>query len=101
MEKKCEMCENTKRKIMSSPLFSVQDQKEIVFLNNCNICAKSFKSQNGLTMHIKTFHGGQKDFKCESCGKSFFDARNLKEHIQTIHKGTMGAVRQLLFQKEF
>merc|ERR1711884_425052 len=45
---------------------------------NCNICSRSFKEQPSLKLHLKVFHGGQKDFKCESCGKSFSQSGYLK-----------------------
>ena len=54
----------------------------------CNTFTKAYQNQRIFkNNHIKTGHGGHKDYKCECCGKSFSEAKSLKKHIHTIHEG--------------
>ncbi|XP_059617688.1 zinc finger protein 836-like [Phlebotomus argentipes] len=46
----------------------------------CPQCDKKLSSQNGLRIHLKNIHSGEKPFICEECGKAFVSAGALKEH---------------------
>lgn len=48
----------------------------------CNICKKSFKTQNILRQHMR-IHTGDKPFVCEICNKAFSQMASLKYHLAT------------------
>ena len=51
----------------------------------CQLCEKSFKRKDGLTLHIK-LHTGEKRFQCEVCEKEFSTNNHLAKHM-LIHTG--------------
>lgn len=52
------------------------------FKHNCNICRKSFKTQNILRQHMR-IHTGDKPFVCDLCNKAFSQMASLKYHQAT------------------
>ena len=50
--------------------------------NVCEICKKSFKTQNILRQHMR-IHTGVKPFCCDICHKSFSQMASLKYHLAT------------------
>lgn len=50
--------------------------------HTCNICKKSFKTQNILRQHMR-IHTGDKPFVCEICQKAFSQMASLKYHLAT------------------
>ena len=69
-------------------------------LHQCNVCTKSFQTQNTLVLHIKSVHGG-KHYKCKSCGNSFSQAGILKRHTHTIHDGHKGIILNIPYPLEY
>ena len=57
---------------------------------NCKLCGKSYTSYTGVTLHIKSFHYGIKEYSCKSCEKSFTQSPSLKDHIRNKHEGLNG-----------
>ena len=48
----------------------------------CDICNKTFKTQNILRQHMR-IHTGDKPFVCEICNKAFSQMASLKYHLAT------------------
>jgi uncharacterized Zn-finger protein len=48
----------------------------------CEICDKSFKTQNILRQHLR-IHTGDKPFQCSICSKCFSQMASLKYHLAT------------------
>ncbi|XP_029974663.1 zinc finger protein 554-like [Salarias fasciatus] len=68
VHKKHEECPN---------LRTVTDKKKTL----CEICGKSYKRQNDLTVHMRS-HTGEKPYSCKTCGKSFSRQSNLLVHMR-------------------
>ena len=51
--------------------------------NHCNMCDRTFRSKGGLTLHMKTNHGGDKPFKCMKCKMRFCLQDELSTHKQS------------------
>lgn len=51
----------------------------------CEICNKGYHSPVNLKSHIKSSHGGAKDFNCKYCESSYFKKSHLNRHIMTAH----------------
>ena len=51
-----------------------------LFKLQCDICGKSFNSQEKLGQHIDIVHIGLLQFKCKSCGKNFENKHELEQH---------------------
>lgn len=51
----------------------------------CQLCDKSFKSEELLSQHNK-IHSGDKVHSCEHCGKSYVCKTNLKTHLLKVHQ---------------
>ncbi|XP_067634643.1 zinc finger protein 234-like [Eurosta solidaginis] len=60
---------------------------------SCEICSRTYKSQNNLRMHLEKFHKpGKTDgiiqmHKCDDCTDEFKTLRSLEEHCLTVHGG--------------
>ncbi|XP_075226022.1 uncharacterized protein LOC142327074 isoform X3 [Lycorma delicatula] len=52
----------------------------------CNLCDKTFVTNNALFRHQRR-HTGDKPFACQECGKRFADCSNRKKHMLTYHCG--------------
>ena len=69
-----------------------QYESEELFKVNCESCDSIFTGHNlnlcqhNLGIHVKTIHGGEKNFKCDLCGKSFWHPWHVKRHINAVHK---------------
>ena len=84
---KCEICEKT---------FSTNNSKSQHIRNahgvgrsfSCNVCGRIFGKNKQLTLHKKNYHQeGRRQFNCDSCEKSFTLAGHLKIHMMSIHEG--------------
>lgn len=51
----------------------------------CETCGKVFFMAGNLKTHIKTNHGGSKDYLCKYCDCSYFKNSHLNRHILTVH----------------
>lgn len=63
--------------INSSVNFNMSSTK-----HSCNICKKTFKTQNILRQHMR-IHTGDKPFSCDICNKAFSQMASLKYHLAT------------------
>ena len=52
----------------------------------CDICPKSYTSQNALSYHIKTHQQYVEKPTCELCGSQFASSGSLSRHVKIIHK---------------
>lgn len=84
---------------------SLEERK--VFPCNMDGCDRSFTKKGNLTVHIRTFHQGEKRFGCGEtdlsaskkvegwdgigCGKRYGSKLALEEHIRTAHLGYQNA----------
>ena len=59
-------------------------QKHVKSTYECELCAKSFKSEFGLKYHLKV-HNNQTDFMCHECGKGFITKYKLIHHRRSKH----------------
>ena len=82
---KCQICEKT----FATNQRKSQHMRKIhgkVKMFACNVCNKIFAKKCTLTSHLKNYHQeGQRHYKCDSCGKAFSEAGTLKNHINAIH----------------
>ena len=54
---------------------------------SCEICEKTFSSNQTKDKHISIVHGEIKNFQCIVCSKYFSQNQELTIHIETNHKG--------------
>ena len=59
---------------------------EILALLSWISASKEFFQRHVRTVHEKSVHENQKDFKCNSCDKKFSIKGNLKRHIEIVHE---------------
>lgn len=52
---------------------------------SCKICNKQFYKPINLKAHMRSTHGGSKDFQCKYCDSSYFKNTHLNRHILTAH----------------
>ena len=71
---------NNLKRLKKSRRNSVKQERSI-----CKLCAKSYKNEYILDMHVQTVHKRLKTFSCESCSKSFTQSSGLRYHIQNAH----------------
>lgn len=50
----------------------------------CDLCPKSYFSNNKLQKHIRS-HTGERPFSCPMCKKCFIDKSYIKQHLKLIH----------------
>lgn len=50
----------------------------------CDLCPKSYFSNNKLQKHIRS-HTGERPFSCPMCKKCFIDKSYIKQHLKIIH----------------
>ena len=55
------------------------------YVNECDLCGKSFTTSLILRNHIKITHQGIKNYKCMVCGISFGLHRTMKNHVRNRH----------------
>lgn len=57
---------------------------ELIFVSNRHfqICMKSFKRKEQLTLHI-VIHSGEKKHVCQECGKGFYRKDHLRKHLRS------------------
>ncbi len=54
----------------------------------CEVCSKIFSHKSHKTIHLKTVHEGERNFKCDKCiNKAFGRKCDLNKHIKTVHEG--------------
>ena len=54
---------------------------------NCEICEKSFSSNQNKKKHISIVHGEGKTIVCNVCSSSFGFKKELKNHMKSLHDG--------------
>ena len=64
-----------------------KDVKEIQKNYVCNFkeCEASYKTKQGLKLHIDSKHLNLKPFKCTECQSSFAEKSTLKKHMDAVH----------------
>uniref|UniRef100_A0A2I3FYA8 C2H2-type domain-containing protein n=1 Tax=Nomascus leucogenys TaxID=61853 RepID=A0A2I3FYA8_NOMLE len=65
--------------------YSEHQEKNDVFLYQCSVCARSFRSPSKLEKHY-LIHAGQKLFECSVCGKTFGQPPHWKRNQLTQFK---------------
>ena len=84
---KCEICEKSFSTNQSKNQH-IRNTHGQVKIFTCNVCGRIFGKNQQLTLHQKNYHQqGRRQFNCDSCEKSFTQAGNLKVHIKTLHEG--------------
>ena len=53
---------------------------------SCQLCKKTFCSENNLKTHIKKYHTNGKNIKCEVCDVTYETENLLRAHNQTNHR---------------
>lgn len=51
----------------------------------CDACLKTFRTKNGVRIHLIRIHERIKPFKCPKCSKKFFQRCHVKRHIGISH----------------
>nr|2MDG_A Chain A, Zinc finger protein 423 [Homo sapiens] len=51
--------------------------------HKCNVCSRTFFSENGLREHLQTHRGPAKHYMCPICGERFPSLLTLTEHKVT------------------
>lgn len=49
---------------------------------SCTMCAKAFKTQGALDLHVRR-HSGYKPYRCIECNRGFVESSNLKVHMRS------------------
>ena len=52
----------------------------------CEICKKTFSTNNDKNQHISTVHGEVKIYACNVCTKTFNQKHELMSHIEKTHQ---------------
>ncbi|XP_064825835.1 zinc finger protein 271-like [Oncorhynchus masou masou] len=52
----------------------------------CLECGKTFTRKDGMVMHVRRVHTGERNHQCRYCGKRFFRKEKLKVHM-LVHTG--------------
>lgn len=76
----CQVCRNLSQGSAESSATNQCPQHSSKLMFPCNLCSASFKTPNGLKVHLK-LHTGIKAFSCSSCGKRFTTREYLKVHM--------------------
>lgn len=53
--------------------------------HKCNVCSRTFFSENGLREHAQTHRGPAKHYMCPICGERFPSLLTLTEHKVQLH----------------
>lgn len=53
--------------------------------NRCPICAKIFKNQRDITLHIQRIHERRKDYECDLCDYRSYKKFDMMLHLRNIH----------------
>ena len=54
--------------------------------NMCPTCNKVLSSHGRLKVHMRSKHGGVKEFDCDKCEKKFSLRASLKQHVRLVHE---------------
>lgn len=89
--RRCKSCSKYFKTIEDRNIHAMAEHKEKIM---CEICEKSFRNEQGLTLHNYTYHNGirptrkklaaEKDFKCTYCHRKYCTQNGLNKHI-TVH----------------
>ena len=87
---KCEICGASYKRHYKLKAHVLRAHKGTDFYDGrdykCSICDRASTSENGLQIHIKTVHGGNKPHKCLICPMSFSTKYRVEIHTKTIHE---------------
>ena len=79
----------SEREYFEEDIKTENDEEEKPILNFmshvCSICHKVYKSNAGLSTHIKSAHERVK-YSCDQCEKQFTRQGDVKTHIQSVHE---------------
>ena len=62
-----------------------EDRNRSVGDSKCQLCERSFQTEQGLNLHKKRIHEG--DYKCKECEKKFRTDQEIKIHMKRVHEG--------------
>ncbi|KAG5895453.1 hypothetical protein JTB14_001329 [Gonioctena quinquepunctata] len=85
---KCRVCPNSLFPTEKDYLMHICKDHggKIIECHMCSVCGKTFRTSSGLSLHIKSKCGTEKNFICIECGKKFMSPGSLYTHLQR-HKG--------------
>ena len=83
---RCEICEKTFQ-TNQKKIHHIRAVHGEVKQQTCNVCNRIFRKKDQLNLHITNYHlEGPRNFKCDYCEKLFTKSRYLENHINTFHE---------------
>lgn len=67
--------------------------------NRCPVCAKIFKNQRDITLHIERIHEGRKDYECDLCAYRSYKKFDMALHHRNVHTTGGPSDQKVLCQK--
>lgn len=82
-------CRQNNTSFMMESIFTPGSRKKkadfIKGNHKCNVCSRTFFSENGLREHAQTHRGPAKHYMCPICGERFPSLLTLTEHKVRLH----------------